>query len=386
MGLIFGLVRDEAALHALGPAWDALEARALPTQAAPSAPLQPLYASHRYVSLAWQHLRSPRDELAIVTLHEGEVLRAVWPLARHRERVMGLPVWVLSPIGIWEGERPGILCVGPEDAAWAALWAGLLRHRSLWHGLDLRELDPGHWLLRSVIDAPGLQVQQAADHRTPYQVLDGSWRDHVAGRSAPTRDALQRAAGQWAQRVPPARVVIVRDAAAILAAFSRYLAIDAAWPQDSGDSGAAPSPYLLGRDAARVAFYRALLPRMAACGDAQVWLLEGAKTGDRAGVGDDVAALLRLRGGGVWLERHATEHPAWRELAPSGYLLLQALEQSWQGSERESDLLVPPGATGRDALAGWYDGERATQRLRVWNLRFRLALKPLQDHLRGRGR
>ncbi|MEO8299012.1 MAG: GNAT family N-acetyltransferase, partial [Burkholderiales bacterium] len=197
---------------------------------------------------------------------------------------------------------------------------------------------------------------------------------HLLRRVPAVRATYEQGAAALHQRAPDLRVVIASDAAAVTLGLQRYLALDAL---HDGAAAAAlvPSWYLLGRDAARTAFYRDWLPTLAARGQAQIWLLEAS--------GGDAAALLRLRCGGVWLERHLTQHPAWHDAAPAVHLMVQALAQSWRDGAGESDLLVPPSGLTR-SLLGWYDAERPTRRLHAWNLHSRAVVMPMIDRLRGR--
>lgn len=390
------IVRDEATLLALGPAWDALEVRAL----AVGQPAR-LFESHRYVRLAWQHLRAPGDRLHIVALGDGGgLLRAVWPLVRRRERAMGLPIDVLRPIGIWQGERPGVLCDAPDaagvDAAWSALWQGLVQGRADWQVLHLRELDAGSWPLRTLPEAAaaaaGLRVQVEPDHLTPWQPLGGAaasrspgaatgpdrvaaspdWPTHIGRRPEAVRQALEQQQAELSRRAPGARRGVAETPAAVDAAFTRYLAIDATAPDR-------PGVYRLAREPARVAFYRDFLAAQAERGEVRIETLEAD--------GVDLAATVRLRCGGVWLERAATERADWADAAPALALLLAGLadgliKRGPAGGAHESNLLLPPDATGRvDAAGAWYDARRATSQLVVWNLRSRMAVVALLRRL-----
>ena len=361
------LVTDEAALLALGPAWDALEARAQ-AAGAPDA----LYVSHRYVRLAWQHLRQPHDELFVLALGDAGHLQAVWPLVLRRSRQAKMEIRQLSPIGIWEGERPHILCDGDAGAAWAALWSALTGLRRRWHVLTLPELDSVSWPLRHLPGAAGgFQVRSQADTAAPWQPLDGdavAWR---ANRPAALRQARERTQHALNRRLPDLATEVLNISADMPAALDRFLAIEArlvASPQ-------AAAHYRIGSKPERVAFYRAFLPLLAARGEAELRLMHAD--------GQDVAALIRLRCGGVWLERHAVEAPEFTELAPAQELLLQALaERPAHGGAQESDLLWPPDASGRvDALRPWLDGQRSTQRLTIWNLHSRMVLRALAGWL-----
>jgi len=364
------LITDEAALLALGPAWDALEARAQ----AGGAPGQ-LYVSHRYVRLAWQHLRQPGDELFVLTLGDAGHLQAVWPLVLRRSRQAKMEVRQLGPIGIWEGERPHVLCEGDADTAWAGLWSALAGLRSRWHVLTLPELDAGSWPLRQLAVRPGVaggfQVRAQADTAAPWQPLGGdavAWR---VRRPAALRQAREHVQHALKRRLPDLSTEVLNTGADMPAALDRFLAIEARLAA----SPLADAHYRISSKPERVAFYRAFLPLLAARGEAELRLMRGG--------GQDVAALIRLRCGGVWLERHAVAAPDVVDLAPAQELLLQTLAEAMRdGATQESDLLWPPDASGRvEALTPWLDGVRPTERLTIWNLRSRMALRALAGWL-----
>lgn len=353
------IVRDQAGLDQAATAWDALEARAR----AAGRPDQ-LFASHRYVVAAWEHLRQPDDRLFIVLLHEkheaheDERLLAAWPLVLRAERSAGMTVQVLRPIGIWEGERPGVLSEADPDTLWPTLWQALQAHRRDWHVLDLRELDEGSWPLRQLPSA-GLfwRVTVQPDHTAPWQPFNGRWAEHET-RHGPR------------PTVPGAAKLVLDDPSGIVEGLSRCLAIEAA---QSGVEGL----YRLRDDPQRVAFYRSFLPRLAARGEAEVWLLQVG--------GEDVAGLVRWRCGAVWIERHLVQAAGWQGAAAGSALLVDALARSWGGGARASELMLVPDAAGpAPSVRGWFDSERRTRRLSVWNLRSRLLPVALLNKVRGR--
>lgn len=352
------IVRDADALEQWGPAWDALEARARVAGREDQ-----LFASHRYVLAAWEHLREPRDELFVVLLGEGERLEAAWPLVIREERHSGLTVRVLRPIGIWEGERPAPLCEADPHAVWPHLWRALQDRRDEWHVLDLRELDEGSWPLQQLPKA-GLwwRVSEQADHVAPWQPFSGAWSEHVARRG-------ERPV------IPGAAKLVLDDPSGIVEGLSRCLAIEAT---QQGVEGL----YRLGDDERRIAFYRAFLPRLAGRGEAEVWLLQVG--------GEDVAGLVRWRCGGVWIERHLVQAAGWgASPSPAVALLVEALSRSWGGGATSSSFMLVPDTAGPGTRAsGWYDQARATRRLSVWNLRSRVLplalLQQLRQKVRGR--
>ena len=174
------LVRDESALLALRSSWESLEDQAVEYG---------LYVTWGYVHHAWQHLAEPGHALWVMAVHDAaERLVGVLPLVRVPERHYGMTVQVLRHIGIWEGDRPGLLALEDADRVWSVLWQELVALRSEWQVLDLRELVSGCWPLRE-LQRPGrgFSSESLPDIEAPYQRLDGDWELHVATR----RDAVQ---------------------------------------------------------------------------------------------------------------------------------------------------------------------------------------------------
>lgn len=348
------ILRDEDALQQWASAWDALEVRARSAGREDR-----LFASHRYVAAAWEHLRTDADRLFVVLLGEGERLDAVWPLVLRPERRGGLTLQVLRPIGIWEGERPAPLCEDDLDPVWPRLWAALQAHRDEWHVLDLREVDEGTWPARQLPQQAGLwwRVTVQADHTAPWQPFTGAWSAHAGRHGA--RPVVTGAAK-----------LVLDDPSGIVEGLARCLAIEAS---QAGVEGL----YRLGDDERRVAFYRAFLPRLAGRGEAEVWLLQVG--------GEDVAGLIRWRCGAVWIERHLVEAAGWRDSAAGAALLVEALSRSWGSGAQSSQLMLVPDEAGPGAqVRPWYEQARPTQRVSVWNLRSRVLPLALLQKVRGR--
>jgi CelD/BcsL family acetyltransferase involved in cellulose biosynthesis len=350
--LQLSVLRDDAALAALQADWEQLEEQA---------PTAGRYVTCSYVRLAWKHLRQPGNELYLITVREAGRLIGLLPLVRVTERHYRLQLKVLRHIGIWEGERPGVLALGEPDRIWAAAWRLLMKRRADWQVLDLRELDPLSWPLRE-LQRPrhGFSAQLQADIGAPYQLLSGNWADHEAQRNAALRMHRENSLQRLEQALPGLCIGVAEQPEDVLVAFDRYLALERALVQQ-GDG------VTIGADPHCVAFYREWLPQLAERGDAAVWLMGDGDT--------DVAALIRLRAGRVWIERHACYAPEHARFTPSLLLALEALRRSFSNSLlTECDVvnLREPGGE-LPSYTHWYGGRRPTQRLSVWNLRSRLA-------------
>lgn len=361
------VVRDADGLSALRTDWEALERRAV--HGGP-------FVRWRHVQLAARHLLGAGDELHVLTVRaDDERLIGVLPLLRTSERHYGMTLKVLRQIGILEGDRPGVLALDDADAVWAALWRHLQATRADWQVLDLRELDPGSWPLRELAEpGPGFQAELGDDVISTFQPLTGTWPAHLSRRPEALREQRLQARQQLAAAMPGLCVAVADTPQDILAAFDRYLALEAGLRERGGG-------VTIGGDERRVAFYREWLPRLAADGDAAVWLLGSVEQGE-------VAGLLRLRSGHIWIERHACFDPARAAHTPSLLLLLEALQHGFATTATESRLVnlrEPEGAAA--SAMSWYDDCLQTRRLSVWNLHSKLApvafLKGLGRRLRG---
>jgi hypothetical protein len=360
------VVRDESTLVTLRTAWESLEDQA---------EVCGLYVTWSYVRLAWQHLAAPGNQLWVMVVRDDQDrLHGVLPLVRVTERHYGMRVQVLRHIGIWEGDRPGLLALEDTDRVWGVLWGALVAQRSAWQVLDLRELVSGSWPLRALQrPGKGFSSEMLPDIDAPLQRLDADWAQHDATRRGSVRAQYLQMQQRLQTEQPGACTLVAESPDDIRLALERYLLLEKALVH--ADSG-----ITIGRNLRLVAFYREWLPRLAARGDAAVWLL--------CGDDGDMAGLIRLRCGDTWIERHACYHPAHADLAPSLLLTIEALQRSFSSSAEESTLVSvrePKGATA--SVLDWYDGRDRTQRLSVWNLQSRLGpvalLKGLGSKFRG---
>ncbi|MEY4753353.1 MAG: hypothetical protein RJA44_1028, partial [Pseudomonadota bacterium] len=341
--LHYSVLRDEAALLALRDDWTALEQQAATIDR---------YVTWSYVRSAWQHLRQSGDQLYVLQVRDGAQLVGVLPLVRVLERHHGLSLWVLRHIGIWEGERPGVLALSGPDRIWAGAWRFLARSRRDWQVLDLRELDAESWPVRELA-RPGLgfSARVETDVGVIYQRVQGSsWNLHEQQRREPLREQRRRHLQQIEATLPGLRLGLAESAEDIRAAFEHYLGVE----QEQG------SGTKLCSDPARSAFYRDWLPQLAERGEAQIWLM-----GDES---KDIAALLRLRCGSSWIERHASQRGDYAASTPALLLALEALQRSYDEDKvvECSPVDIPTGSFGTQALLDWYDGRRPTRRLSVW--------------------
>lgn len=334
------------ALEQLGPEWRVAEQQAL----------QPsLFVSHSYIETAWRHFSVAGDQPWLVEVRRAGRLVGLLPLVLSLDRTRPWRTRVLRHMGMWEGDRPGLLACEEPEQLWPLIAQALRRQRHGWDVLDLRELDEGHWLLRHPgALGPGMHQRSRPDTQAGYQRIEGDWDSYLQQRSRNTRQGYRRYQRLLQSDFSRTNIEVAQTPADVTAAFERYLAIE----QRSWKHGAAIG---LWSDRRQPGFYRELLPRLAAEGRASVWLLQGD--------GQDLAGLVRYEWQGVAYERLSAYDPAHARYSPSTLLCMTAVERLHGSAVRESDVLgLQQPLAERQAIRAWYDGLRQTHRLVSCNL------------------
>ncbi|MEY4753050.1 MAG: hypothetical protein RJA44_725 [Pseudomonadota bacterium] len=334
------------ALEQLGPEWRAAEEQAI---------LPSLFVSWSYIETAWRHFREPGDQPWLVAVRRAGRLVGLLPLVLSLDRERPWRTRVLRHMGMWEGDRPGLLACEDPEQLWPLIARALRRQRHGWDVLDLRELDEGHWLLRHPQAlGPGMHQRSRPDTQAGYQRIEGDWDSYLQQRSRNTRQGYRRYQRLLQSEFGSTAIKVAQTPADIAPAFERYLAIE----QRSWKYGAEVG---LWSDRRQPDFYRELLPRLAAEGRASVWLLQGD--------GQDLAGLVRYQWQGVAYERLSAYDPAHARHAPSTLLCMTAVERLYGSGVRESDVLgLQQPLAERQAIRAWYDGMRQTYRLVSCNL------------------
>lgn len=357
------IITDVAGMHALRSAWETAGALA---------PRASLFCSFEYIHHAWRHFSRRGDRPYLMAVRCEDVLVGLLPLVLMTERRAGLPVRVLRTMGLWGGDRPGLLATIEADLVWEAVFESLLARRGDWDLLDLRELDEATWPVRHADQlGAGLRTQLKHDTEAAFQAIEGDWKSYLAGRSRNTRQSYNRRARQLRAACPDLRIEVARHPQDIAWALERYLALEQR-SRTYGSDGTA------GSNRRSRAFYRDLLPALAERRQAEIWLLYGA--------GQDIAGLIRLRHRDVVYERHATFDPEWARYSPGTFLCMQAVRMVFGQPVRESDVLgLHRPLTERPSIGAWYDGVRQTSRLTAWNLHSPRALAQLCVAALGNG-
>lgn len=351
-GLSTEVYAHESVFETLGEEW----------RAACSGMQRPsIFITPEYLETAWKHLREADDQPWVMAVRDAGQLVGLLPLVRSKRKAHGLTGYELRHMGMWEGDRPGLLTTVAPDRVWPALFEALRRLRGQWQWLDLRELDEDAWPLRHAGQlGPMMRTSIENDTQAAFLTLDGGWDDYLAARSTRTRKGFLKIQRQLAQDHPGSDVQVIEEPSALVQAFDRYVEIERrSWKVSAGVG--------LWSDARQLNFYRELLPLLARDGRAAVWLLRID--------GTDAAGLVRFSQGEIVYERLCTYDPDFGQYSPGVLLLREATRRAFGSNYRESDSLgMAQPLEQRRALASWYDGMRQTHRLSVTNLATPMAL------------
>lgn len=346
-GLRARLHRGVSAFDALQPGWQGVIDQA----DRPSVFMTPYF-----IRQSWAHFHQPGDEPWLISVEDRQGrMVGLLPLVLHTEGRRVIRTRTLTHMGIWAGDRPGVLHRRDVDVVdvWRVALSAVLDQRSGWHHLDLREVEetvlPG--LQTTLQQATGYSVSARPDTYAGLLPTVGSWEDYVDSRSRHTRQAYRRSQRLLTEACPGLRVETVGQPADMPAAFERYLAIEQLGWKHSAQIG-------LWADHRQVAFHRSLLPWLAQTGQASLWFLCDGE--------HDIAGLVRLRQGTVTYERFKAFDPAHARSAPGTWLCAQALQQSFESDCTLSDLLgLHTPLAERQTAKAWYDVEVRTLRLVV---------------------
>ncbi len=311
-------ITDEERWRELQPCWDGVVLRS----ATPS-----IYATWAFTEASWTHFARPLgDSLAVVALFDGESLRAVAPLRISRRRRLGLPVRRLAKLAAWEADRvPPLVCAGLEPECARAFAECLEAEAGRWDWIDLDELDPEGETARRLSEwasaARDKRCRLDLEPPSPYLDLSPGWEEVERGFGRHRRKELRKyqrllgEAGPWA--------VDVEEGASVPPALDRYLEVESrSWKSGAGKGTA--------RNERTLAFYRDLLPRLAAEGRSRISFL-------RLGSQDIAATVEFALGTTVWGVQKTYDAAAAR-FSPGNCLALVALEQWARAGIRSYEL------------------------------------------------
>jgi CelD/BcsL family acetyltransferase involved in cellulose biosynthesis len=256
--------------------WDGVVARS----AEPS-----IYATFDFLESSFNHFALPhRSELAILVLWEGGRLEGFAPLRLSQTRFYGVTVRKLSLLNDWEADRaPLVFPAGKQEECALAMFSFLSQQSWRWDFLKIRQVSPAGDVARGVSrwchDHKNLVLLERDRSPSPFVPLAGlSWELYLAGLGARTRKNVRRLlhhvdgeGGHLEVFEEPGRMGLALDL---------YLDLEIrSWKRQAGQG--------VGKNSRNAAFYRDLLPRLAADKRASVSFL---KVGHRR-----VAALIEYR-------------------------------------------------------------------------------------------
>lgn len=324
-------------------------------QAAVDQAVQPsLFITPAFIELSWQHFSQTGDEPWLVSVHNpaGELV-GLLPLALCTEYRHRFPLKVLRHIGAWSGDRSGVLHLVEAARVWQVALEAVLALRQAWHRLDLRELDEDILVttLQTAKAVGGVSVSTRADTYAGVLPITGTWDDYFRSRSKNTRQAYRRSQRLLEDACPDLNIEVIEAPEQMNTAFERYVAIERIGWKSGAKVG-------LWADPREAEFHRALLPRLAATGQASVWML---RSGTR-----DIAGLVRLRQGPITYERYSTYDPEFARCSPGTWLCMEAVRRLFGTDCTRSDALgLHEPLANRPAIGAWYDTEHCTTRLVV---------------------
>jgi CelD/BcsL family acetyltransferase involved in cellulose biosynthesis len=215
---------DRAAIAALAPEWERLQAEVAAAGGTSGPFLSPSWFAVFAASLA--------DDLRILVAHRGGHVIGILPLMMEKRRLAKLPATVLRSLSDDHSQRFDVLLSPsePQHAA-AALWQHL-RQMGGWDAIELREIPDGHSgaaLLIAEAKAAGHAIGELAAMSSPYLAAGGE-------QSAKFRSNLRRRKKKLEAEVGPVTLERIDARGAELeAALDEGLALEkAGWKGERG--------------------------------------------------------------------------------------------------------------------------------------------------------
>ncbi len=320
-GLQVEWIDDEERWRELRDVWDDLVA----ASETPS-----IFNTWDFLEASWEVFAKPSgNRLAILVLRENGAPLGFLPLRLIVGRRLGLATYRLKRLASWETDRiPFAFPKGREGECAEAVLRFLDDCRDRWDSLELREVaTDGAFLgaLGSRAKSRGdLVVQQEEASPSPYVALDGSWEAYLSSLGATTRKGMRRRL-KHLRELGPVAVRSFHEPSQIGAGLERYLEVEArSWKPAAGQG--------IGKNGRNQAFYRRLLPLLAARGRARVALLEQS--------GRFLAGLIELRLGATTYASQTTFDRECAEHSPGFVLQALRLECCFQEGVREYELFA----------------------------------------------
>jgi CelD/BcsL family acetyltransferase involved in cellulose biosynthesis/ribosomal protein S18 acetylase RimI-like enzyme len=274
-----------------------------------------VFSTWDFLESCWLCFARPLgNRLAVVAAEDGGRAIAVAPLRVSRRRRFGIPLRRLSPLAAWESDRPPwILPRGREKECARAILAVLQRQADRWDYFELDATDETGPLADAVREWarswPGLRLLVDPAPPSPCIGLTAG-TDPLAALAARSRKSVRRCRRQLEERGPIA-LEVFEAPDEMERALAAYLDVEGrSWKRGAGQG--------VGKDRRNQAFYRALLPRLAAQGRAVVAFL---RQGERR-----LAANIDFRLGSTVYGSQTTYDRDYARYSPGNVLMALALE------------------------------------------------------------
>lgn len=231
-----------------------------------------IYATFDFLESSFTHFAlRHQDELAILALWDGRRLEGFAPLRLSQTRSSGVTARKLSLLNDWEADRaPLVFPPGREEECTLAMFSFLAQHSGRWDFLKIRQVSPDGGVARGVSrwchEHKNLVLLERDRCPSPFVPLAGlSWDLYLAGLGARTRKNVRRLLHHVEGE--GGHLEVFEDPGRMGLALDLYLDLEVrSWKRQAGQG--------VGKNSRNAAFYRELLPRLAAGARAAVSFLK----------------------------------------------------------------------------------------------------------------
>lgn len=276
-----------------------------------------------WVDLSLRAHQLQENASLLVAMEDGSA-RAIVPLLRCNERILGIPLRVLGVGSNLTAYHPSLATDGLDREAAEQILGGRIARR--WDAFRFHAaVAPGDTLeaLRTAARKLDLYWVELPGDRSPYLTIDQPWADYLAARSSNFRYNLQRKAKKF-NKVPGAQFEWISATHDLSDVMRRVLDIEAAsWKAEKGVA--------ISQNPAERRYYEALLPALAGKGALVMNLLSIG--------GEPVAYTLccHLRG---WMGLLKTSFKSgFGDTAAGNHSMNEMVRRSFELNAREFDFL-----------------------------------------------
>jgi CelD/BcsL family acetyltransferase involved in cellulose biosynthesis len=234
-----------------------------------------IFSTWDFLESSWLGFAQPGgNRLAIFVFREEGKVIGFMPLRLSVRRRLGLPLRRLAPLAAWNADyhEPLVAPARRERECADALLSCLERHRDEWDSISLEGTDEEHCSLQAVrawaARRPAIRLLEKRLSPSPYIDLD---RGDALERLGPGARKSVRRCRRQLEAEGPVSIEVCQEPGQMDAALDAYLDLEhRSWKRESAQG--------VGKDETNRAFFRQLLPRLAAGGRALLMFL---KLGER---------------------------------------------------------------------------------------------------------